>query len=351
MATTTRLITAPLPRPWGDDVVVNHVVVVEVECPDGVVGQGFTWTPTVAPQAIRAMIDHDCAPAIAGLPADAGAVWDRLWQRLHEAGSGGVTTLALAGIDTALWDARGRREGYALPDLIGRHRDSVAVYGSGVNLHLDIDDLVAQAHRWVAAGYRAVKIKVGRPDLSDDVERVAAVREAIGPDRSMMVDANQRWDLPTARRAIAALARFDLAWVEEPLLADHTGSYADLRRSVDVPIALGENVHTVHRFRDLFVAGGCDIAQPNVARVGGITPFLRIAELARTFGIAIAAHLLPEVSGLLALALPEETVIEDVEDSSFTALGILAGPSGIRLEDARLRARGAPGLGLTFVAG
>lgn len=284
-----------------------------------------------------------------GGPSDPAVVWDRLWRHLHEAGGGGVTTIAMAGIDLALWDLRCRRLGAGLVDVLGRRRESVEVYGSGVNLHYPLEELVAQAARWVEAGHDAVKMKVGRPDLAEDVERVAAVREVIGPGRRLMIDANQRWDLPTARRAVAALSRFDLYWVEEPLLADATWAYAQLRVAVDVPIALGENAHTIHRFRDLLDAGACDVVQPNVVRVGGVTPFLRIASLARTYGVAVAPHLLPELSGQLALCLPEPTLVEDVEDASFAALGCLAEPSGVTMADGRLTVDGSrPGLGLTF---
>ncbi|SDT18956.1 mandelate racemase/muconate lactonizing enzyme family protein [Jiangella sp. DSM 45060] len=344
----TRLLRIPLPRPWGPDVPRVHVIVVDVTTADGATGTGFSWTPTIGATAIRALIDDDCAAFVVGKPADPEPVWDGLWRHLHEAGSGGITTLALAGIDLALWDLRARHHNTALVDLLGRQRDSVEVYGSGVNLHYPLDQLVEQAGRWVAAGHRAVKIKVGRPDLGEDVERVAAVRDVIGPGRRLMVDANQRWDLPAARRAITALARFDLTWVEEPLLADATRAYTQLRGAVEVPIALGENAHTLHRFRDLLDAGACDIIQPNIVRVGGITPFLRITALARAHGATLAPHLLPELSGQLALTLPEPTLVEDVEDASFTALDCLTTPSPVTITSGHLTAHTRPGLGLTF---
>ncbi len=345
---STRLLRVPLRRPWGPDVPRVHVIVVEVTTQDGAVGAGFSWTPTIGAGAVQALIDSDCSAFVVGGPADPSIVWDGLWRYLHEAGGGGITTIAMAGIDLALWDLRCRRAGAGLADVLGRRRDSVEVYGSGVNLHYPLEELVAQASRWVDAGHGAVKIKVGKPDLAEDVERVAAVREVIGPRRRLMIDANQRWDLPAARRAIAALSRFDLFWVEEPLLADATWAYAQLRAGVDVPIALGENAHTIHRFRDLLDAGACDVVQPNVVRVGGVTPFLRIASLARTYGVTVAPHLLPELSGQLALTLPEPTLVEDVEDASFTALGCLAAPSAVTMAGGRLTAGTRPGLGLTF---
>ncbi|WP_326629772.1 mandelate racemase/muconate lactonizing enzyme family protein [Nonomuraea fuscirosea] len=342
----TELRTAALPRPWGADVPANHVIVTHVTLADGRTGTGFSWTPQIGAHAVRALLDHDLREALIGLPAHPEVVWDRLWRHLREAGPGGITTVALAGVDLALWDLR--CGGEALPDVLGRRRDELPVYGSGVNLHYSLEELVEQAGRWVAAGYRGVKIKVGRPDLAEDMARVAAVRAVIGPDRLLMIDANQRWDLHRARRALAALREFDPHWIEEPLPADDVAGHVELRRSVDVPIAVGENVYTTYGFRDLLAAGACDVVQPNVVRVGGITPFLRIAELARTYDVPVYPHLLSEVSGQLALALPLPSMVEDVEDASFGRLGLLAEPYPVEISGGVLRASGGAGLGLRW---
>ncbi|MEU1722167.1 mandelate racemase/muconate lactonizing enzyme family protein [Nonomuraea sp. NPDC005692] len=342
----TELRTVPLPRPWGPDVPANHVIVCHVTLADGRTGTGFSWTPQIGAHAVRALLEHDLREALIGLPAHPELVWDRLWRHLREAGPGGITTVALAGIDLALWDLRCGDAGLA--DVLGRRREQVPVYGSGVNLHYSLEELTGQARRWVAAGYRGVKIKVGRPDLADDVARVAAVREVIGPDRLLMIDANQRWDLHRARRALSALREFDLHWIEEPLPADDVAAHVELRRSTDVPVAVGENVYTVYGFRDLLAAGACDVVQPNVVRVGGVTPFLRIAELARAFDVPVHPHLLGEVSGQLALALPLPPLAEDVEDASFARLGLLAEPYPVQVEDGVLRVGGHAGLGLRW---
>jgi L-alanine-DL-glutamate epimerase-like enolase superfamily enzyme len=221
-----------------------------------------------------------------------------------------------------------------------------------VNFHYPLEELREQARRWVAAGCRGVKIKVGRPDVAEDVERVAAVREVIGPHRQLMVDANQRWDLPTAMRAVRALARFDLHWVEEPLVADDLPALSRLHDAgLGVPIAVGENVYTAFQYRQLLASGAADVVQPNAVRVGGITPFLRIAHLARAASVPVAPHLLPDLSGQLALCLPDTTMVEDVEDASFAALGALAAPSGVTIADGVLRADTGPGHGLVFATG
>ncbi|SFI51567.1 L-alanine-DL-glutamate epimerase [Streptosporangium canum] len=345
-ALRTTLRTVPLPRPWGAGVPANHVITVELTLADGRAGTGFSWTPQIGARAVQALLDNEIREAVIGLEPHPEVVWDRLWRHLREAGGGGLTTIALAGVDLALWDLRCGDAG--LVETLGRRRDSVPVYGSGVNLHYSPEELVAQAGRWRAAGYPAVKVKVGRDSLREDVARVAAVREVIGPDTLLMVDANQRWDLPRARRAIAALAEYGLHWVEEPLPADDVTGQARLRACVDVPIAVGESAYSIYGFRDLLTAGACDVLQPNVVRVGGITPLLRIAELARAFDVPVYPHLLPEISGQLALALPLPCMTEEVEDASFAALGLIAEPYPVSVEKGELRAGGHRGLGLRW---
>lgn len=341
----TRLLRIPLRRPWGPDVTTVDVVVVDVHASDGVIGHGFSWTPTIGSTAVKALLDDDLAPFLFGREATPSG-WDAAWKHLHEAGGSGITTIALAGVDLALWDLAARRVGVSVTELLGRRHDRLAAYGSGVNLHYSLDELVSQVQRWVDGGYRAVKIKVGRADLSEDIERVAAVRETLGPDRTMFLDANQRWDVDTATRAVTALAAHDISWIEEPLLADDLAGHVELRTRIDVPIALGENLHTVHRFRDFIDAAAVDVIQPNIIRVGGITPFLRIAELARTRSVGLAPHLLPELSAQVSFALPEATWIEDVEDAGFARLGALSGPTGVTVRDGWVL--GGPDRGLGF---
>jgi L-alanine-DL-glutamate epimerase-like enolase superfamily enzyme len=345
---STRLITVPLRLSWGADAPVNHVIVTELHTDDGGTGHGFSWTPTIGPHAVKALLDHDIAPFITGLPAHPETVWDALWKRLHEAGGGGLTTIAMAGVDLALWDLQARQAHTSVPGLLGQRQESAEVYGSGVNLHYTLDELVNQARRWVAAGHRAVKVKVGKPDVREDAERLAAVRSVLGPDRKLMIDANQRWDLPTTFKALDVLAEFGLEWLEEPIRADDLWAYRRLRKHSPVPIALGENLHTIYRFRDFIEAEAVDIIQPNIIRVGGITPFRRIVELARTNSIKVMPHLLPELSGQLALTLAEPTLVEDVEQASFEQLGILAGPAPVTFSNSRVSLTDQPGLGFSF---
>ncbi|MFF2371139.1 mandelate racemase/muconate lactonizing enzyme family protein [Agromyces sp. NPDC058110] len=345
-----RLIAIPLSRPWGVDVTSVSVVATRVELSDGVVGHGFSWTPTIGGRAVLALLQYDIHDAAIGRDADPAALWPQLWRHLHEAGGGGLTTIALAGLDLALWDAAARRSQRSITDLLGRRHDRLAAYGSGVNLHYSTDELLAQVERWIAAGFDAVKIKVGRPRLADDVERVRQVRRLLGDDRRLMIDANQRWTLDRAVEAMRALDAFDPAWIEEPLVADDLASHAELARRIGTPIAVGENLHTRFRFDDAARAG-VGVVQPNVVRVGGITPLLDIAADAADRGLALHPHLLPELSGQVALALPGDHLVEDVEDAAFGTLGALEDPSPVEIDRGTLRSTDHVGLGLRFRGG
>lgn len=352
-----RLIRVPLTRPWGADVTTVGVIATHVVRSDGGEGWGFSWTPQIGAEAVHALLTNDIAAAAIGREAEPGAQWRALWQHLHEAGGGGITTIALAGLDLALWDAATRAAGTSLAGFLGPRRDSVRAYGSGVNLHYSLEELVAQVQRWVDAGFGAVKVKVGKPDVAQDLERLQAVREVLGPDRSLMIDANQRWELDRATRSLEVLAAVAPAWIEEPLRADDLRGHIELagrlKASSGIPIAVGENLHNVFRFDDFLRTGAAQIVQPNVVRVGGITPFLGIAAIAAEYGAAVHPHLLPELSGQLALTLPAvpgvpEPMAEDVEDAGFGALGVLDGPSPVRIADGTLTEVPHAGLGIRF---
>ncbi len=349
----TRLLTRPMPRPWVPEAPQMHVVAVQIITDDGMAGTGFSWTPTIGPYAVQALLEHDVRDFVIGTPAEPSHLWDRLWSHLHEVGGGGLTTIAMAGTDLALWDLAARRADKGVSDLLGRRHSSLPTYGSGVNLHYSTSELAEQVHRWVETGHTAVKIKVGSEDLSRDLERVRIVREILGPERRLMIDANQRWDLETAEKAVNALAEFQLDWVEEPLRAEDTPGYAELARRVahagpKVPLAAGENFHTLHRFQDIISAGAVQVLQPNIVRVGGITPFLRIAEVVFDAGLELAPHLLPDLTGQIAVTLKNRVWVEDVEDAGMQHLGFLRGASPVRTVKGALTVEKAQGLGLEF---
>ena len=352
-----RLVRVPLTRPWAADVTSVGVVATHVVRSDGAEGWGYSWTPQIGAEAVHALLAHDITAWAIGRSAETGEGWLPLWEHLHEAGGGGITTIAMAGLDLALWDAAARADERSVAQWLGPQRESVRAYGSGVNLHYSTAELVAQVRRWVDAGFDAVKVKVGKPDVAEDLDRMKAVREVLGPDRQLMIDANQRWDLDRATRSLEVLAEVSPAWIEEPLRADDLYGHDELSKrlaaSSAIPIAVGENLHNVYRFDDFLRTGAAQIVQPNIVRVGGITPFLGIAAIAGVYGAAVHPHLLPELSGQLALCLRSvpgvpEPMAEDVEDAGFGALGALRDPSPVRIADGALTEVPHAGLGLRF---
>jgi L-alanine-DL-glutamate epimerase-like enolase superfamily enzyme len=347
----TEAYRVPLPAPWGDQTHrVTHLelVLTEITGDGGEVGTGFSYSVGVGGKAIQAMIEWYLAPKMIGADASPRVQWQHMWAEAHDAGGGGISTMALAALDIALWDLLARARRQPLVELLGRFKESVPAYGSGVNLNLTQAQLEEQVRRWLEHGYGAVKIKVGKPDVAEDQERVAAVRRLLGPRRLLMVDANQGWTVPAAVRAVTALTPFDLFWVEEPLLSDDVEGHARLRRLVDARLAIGENVYTRYQFRDYLAQDACDFVQADLVRVGGITPWLDIAALAQAWNVPVAPHFMLEITGQLLCCIPNGVILEDVEGGSFRELGILAEDVGVRA--GRFTPPSRPGHGITFDA-
>ena len=345
----TQLARMPLPGgAWGDAIHhVTHIelVVTEVTTDTGLLGTGFSYTSGTGGRTLRAMLEHDIAPYVIGQPAAPRSLWHKCWHHLHDLGGGGVTTTALAALDIALWDLTAKALGRSLVALLGPCRERILAYASGINLNKSEAELVEQVRGWRAAGFEAFKIKVGKPEIEEDVERLAKVRTVAGR-RPVMVDANQGWDIGWAARAITAFEPLSPHWIEEPLLADDVEAHARLRRLVKSPLAIGENVYTLQQFKHFLERGACDFVQADVVRVGGITPYLEVAALARAFGVPLAPHFMMELSGQLLCCLPNAHILENIDGGSLTDLGALALP--IRIIDGYFTPPSAPGHGIVF---
>jgi len=269
--------------------------------------------------------------------------------KLRESG-GGISTLAMAAIDIGLWDREARIAGLSLTDLIGRQRETTAVYGSGVNRHLALDELSEQVHRWVEAGHTAVKIKVGQPSLDEDVERVATVRRIIGPHRLLMIDANQLWDLPTARRAARVLSPFDIFWLEEPLRPDDYDGYRKLAEATEVRIAAGEEESSRLAYLELMDRGRIDVVQVDLTRCGGFTEAMKIAALAWDRGLPVANHGFTTYINVTAAlhwlnSIPNTLICEFVAEEE-TNLRESITRQKLRARDGYLEIPQEPGLGI-----
>ena len=348
-AIETRLARLPLPGgAWRDaiqDVTHIEIIVTDVTSDTGLTGTGFSYTGGVSGRTLRTMLEHDIAPYVIGQPAAPRGLWHKCWHHLHNMGGGGVTTTALAALDIALWDLAAKDADKSLVALLGPCRERILAYASGINLNKSEAELVEQVRGWRAAGFKAFKIKVGKPEIEEDVERLTRVR-AIAGRLPVMVDANQGWDLGTAARAITALEPLSPHWVEEPLLADDVEAHAQLRRRVRTPLAIGENVYTLQQFSHFLARGACDYVQADVVRVGGITPYLEIAALARAFGLPLAPHFMMELSGQLLCCLPNAHILESIDGGSLTDLKALSEP--IRISDGWFTPPERPGHGIVF---
>ena len=255
-------------------------------------GLGYTYTVNnVGAAAIHRVIESDLQPLLRGAdPTAINEIWEKMWWHLHFVGRGGITAFAMAAVDIALWDLRGKHKGESLWRLIGGRNCEVQAYTGGIDLHLPVEELVAQTRGFLAQGFQAIKMKVGRARLSEDIERVSAMRDFLDPDVPLMVDANMRWGVDEALRAAGSLAEFDLYWLEEPIIPDDIQGHALIAREGGIPIASGENLHSVYEFENLMECGGVHFPEPDAATLGGITPWLRVARIANARGLPVTSH-------------------------------------------------------------
>ncbi|MFC5830666.1 L-talarate/galactarate dehydratase [Nonomuraea insulae] len=315
----------------------------EIGTEDGHEGMGFGYSKRAGGPGLYAHA-KEIAPALLGEDAnDIGRLWDKLVWAGASVGRSGLATQAIAALDIALWDLKAKRAGLPLAKLLGAHRDAVRCYNtSGGYLSMPIEEVVENAQKSLTNGIGGIKLKVGQPDVTADLKRVESVREQLGDTVPLMVDANQQWDRPTAQRVGRVLERFDLVWIEEPLDAYDAEGHAALAATLDTPIATGEMLTSVAEHRRLIEARSADFLQPDAPRVGGITPFLRIAALADDRSLSMAPHFAMEIHLHLAAAYPRTTWVEHFEwlEPLFN--------ERLEIRDGHMLVPDRPGLGLTL---
>jgi L-alanine-DL-glutamate epimerase-like enolase superfamily enzyme len=315
----------------------------EVQTADGHHGLGLSYAKRAGGPGQFAHA-KELAPALIGEdPSDIGQLWNKLCWAGASVGRSGLATQALGAFDVALYDLKARRAGLPLAKLLGAYRDSVACYNtSGGFLHTPLDQLLLNAAASRERGIGGIKLKVGQPDRALDLRRVQAVRKELGDDAPLMVDANQQWDRPTAQRMCRVFEPMNLVWIEEPLDAyDHAG-HAALAAQFDTPIATGEMLTSAAEHGELIRHRAADILMPDAPRVGGITPFLKIAAQAEQAGLMLAPHFAMELHVHLAAAYPTETWVEH-----FDWLEPLF-EERLELKAGRMVVPTRPGLGLTL---
>jgi L-alanine-DL-glutamate epimerase-like enolase superfamily enzyme len=345
----TGIYSVPLTESWGSSTysfTSLEFVVVWLRTDTGHTGTGWTFSVGNGGSAFKNLLDHYLAPKVVGHdPFQVERLWNAMWLESHDIGSAGTSTHAISAVDIALWDLIGQELGQPLYRLLGDCRDSLPGYGSGVNLHLSLDELLAQIESFLAQGYRSVKMKIGR-DPQEDLDRVMAVRRLVGPSVGILVDANQKWFPPEVVRRIRLLEQADLFWLEEPTLSDDVDGHIRIRQRTPVPVAVGESLYTKYQFADWITRGACDYIQPNVHRVGGITEFMKIVKMAESHNVPVAPHFGMELVAHLGCAAPNVISFEGLRGAGLSEMGIVEEP--VVVTDGRVRPSQRPGHGVRF---
>ena len=324
--------------------VTQETPIVRIRCADGSVGTGYSYTIGTGGSSVVALLADHLAPRLVGRDADeVEAIWKDLFFATHATAVGAITSLALAAIDTALWDLKAQRAGLPLWKAAGGAQRRVPLYTTeGGWLQLPVEALVEQTLAAKAAGFRGAKLKVGKPHVSEDVARLAAVREAVSGGFELMVDANQCFNVSEAIRRARAFEPFGLAWLEEPLPAEDLGGHAELAAHTAIPIAIGESLYHPAHFREYLERGARSIVQVDCARIGGVTPWLKVAHLAEAFNVAVCPHFLMELHVSLTAAVPNAAWVEYIPQLDDITRSRLA------IADGHAVAPDAPGLGIDW---
>jgi L-alanine-DL-glutamate epimerase-like enolase superfamily enzyme len=316
-------------------------------------GIGFTYAGSIGGPIVTGSVRELLAPKVVGEDSHrVKGIWEDLYQELILQGRAGSVMRAVSAVDIALWDLNARLSGLPLWKYLGAvETTSVPAYASG-GYYLDgktADDLAAEMASYVGLGFRAVKLKIGRAGPKEDAARVAAVREAVGPDVRVMLDANNAWrDLPTALEAVRRLEPFDPYWIEEPFGPDDIDNHARLARATPVTIATGEIEVGRWRHLQLLQAGAAAILQTDAAVCGGITEFQRIASTADSFGVTMAPHWFHDLHVHLVASTPNARLVEFFPDAKVFNFRELVDTQLEVGDGGALLLPQAPGLGFGF---
>lgn len=311
-------IRYPLDEPIKDsahDLTMYELTVVRVHTDAGIVGHGFNSATHGGAVVIASLVNEMIAPLLVGKdPFNVRGLWDEMFWRTQIVGRHGVSRLGMAAVEIALWDIIGRALNVPLWKLLGGSaRERMPLYNTDAGwLNFPQAEMIERMQGLLAAGFYGVKMKIGSPDPRADVRRVAAVRQALGPEAHLMVDVNCHWDVPTALRWGPALDEFDIGWLEEPLNPYDVKGHATLQAAMQTPLLVGESISSLTIWRDLLEQRACGLVQPDVTRLGGISRWLDVAALARANGMRVvpACWDSMQISIHLAAVTPECHLME-----------------------------------------
>ena len=323
--------------------VSQETPIVRITDADGAVGTGYSYTIGTGGHSVIELLKRTLVPAVIGREAlEIEKIWRDLLFLTHATTTGAITSIALAAIDTALWDLNARKLGLPLHLLAGGAQDAIPLYTTeGGWLHLEESALIEDALRAKADGFGGCKLKVGR-QIHEDVRRISAVREAVGPGFEIFTDANQRFNVDEAIRRARAYEPLDIGWFEEPLAAEDISGHTRLVEHTSIPIAVGESLYSAIHFREYLERHACSIIQVDVGRIGGITPWLKVAHMAEAFNIAICPHFLMELHVALCAAIPNGRWIEYIPQLDELTT------EGMTIRDGKAVPSNKPGLGIAW---
>lgn len=287
----------------------SDYVVVELQTTDGIVGYGYTMSlDRRGTKAVVSYIENELTPlALRQDVKRPTALWQRMWSPNKARMRGGVGVHALSAVDTAVWDAAAKTAGLPLGIMLGGSRKKVPAYGSGGWLSMEDNELIEEAQNHAEKGISAYKLKIGG---KRDKARLKLLRREMGDAFTLYVDANQNFNVADAVKASEWLSDFDVAWLEEPVLADCPWELEEVAAATDIPIAAGENVYFAWGFRDLCDRQAASYLQPDIGRCGGVTEWIKIAKMAETHNLKLTSHLLHEVSTCLVGAFSSGFAVE-----------------------------------------